>query len=284
MQALAFELPRALEAREPPERRGLRRDEVRLHGRLARHGRARPTPASTTSRTTCAPGDLLVVNVSATLPAAIAGPPRGRLGVPRPCRHARAAARRALARGRAPQPRRRTPGARRGRRADRAARRRVSSSSSPRTPSGKRLLLGTASTSTVDAFLTEHGEPIRYGYVDPSAGRSSDYQTVYATTPGSAEMPSAGRPFTAELIAALLARGIRVAPLTLHTGVSSPERHEPPFPEQYEVPETTARAGQVDARCRGSRDRGRHDRRPRARDGHRGRWPRLTPAPAGRTS
>ncbi len=54
-------------------------------------------------------------------------------------------------------------------------------------------------------------------------------------------MPSAGRPFTAELITRLVARGIAVAPITLHCGVSSPERHEPPFPEHYEVPDATAR-------------------------------------------
>ena len=54
-------------------------------------------------------------------------------------------------------------------------------------------------------------------------------------------MPSAGRPFTRELITRLVARGIVVAPLTLHAGVSSPESHEPPFPERYEVPERTAR-------------------------------------------
>jgi S-adenosylmethionine:tRNA ribosyltransferase-isomerase len=68
-----------------------------------------------------------------------------------------------------------------------------------------------------------------------------DYQTVYATTPGSAEMPSAGRPFTTELITRLVAHGILIAPITLHTGVSSPERHEPPFPEYFQVPEATAR-------------------------------------------
>jgi S-adenosylmethionine:tRNA ribosyltransferase-isomerase len=54
-------------------------------------------------------------------------------------------------------------------------------------------------------------------------------------------MPSAGRPFSDRLIAGLVARGVAVAPITLHTGVSSPERHEPPFPEQYEVPAATAR-------------------------------------------
>ena len=54
-------------------------------------------------------------------------------------------------------------------------------------------------------------------------------------------MPSAGRPFTAELVTALVARGVLVAPLTLHTGVSSPERGERPYPERYRVPEATAR-------------------------------------------
>jgi S-adenosylmethionine:tRNA ribosyltransferase-isomerase len=66
------------------------------------------------------------------------------------------------------------------------------------------------------------------------------YQNVYATTPGSAEMPSAGRPFTPELITRLVARGILLAPVTLHAGVSSPERHEAPLPESFEVPITTA--------------------------------------------
>ena len=59
---------------------------------------------------------------------------------------------------------------------------------------------------------------------------------MYALQPGSAEMPSAGRPFTAELITRLVAGGVSVAPLVLHTGVSSPERDEPPFPERYRVP------------------------------------------------
>ncbi len=88
----------------------------------------------------------------------------------------------------------------------------------------------------MEDYLASHGEPIRYGYVT-SPGRSTAYQTVYATTPGSAEMPSAGRPFTRELITRLIARGVLVAPITLHAGVSSPERHEAPFPECYEVPE-----------------------------------------------
>jgi S-adenosylmethionine:tRNA ribosyltransferase-isomerase len=68
------------------------------------------------------------------------------------------------------------------------------------------------------------------------------YQTVYATEPGSAEMPSAGRAFTPELITALVARGIGIAPLVLHTGVASLESHEPPYEEYFRVPAETARA------------------------------------------
>jgi S-adenosylmethionine:tRNA ribosyltransferase-isomerase len=67
------------------------------------------------------------------------------------------------------------------------------------------------------------------------------YQTAFALEPGSAEMPSAGRPFTPELVTRLVACGVLVAPVTLHTGVSSPERDEPPYPERYRVPPATAR-------------------------------------------
>ena len=69
----------------------------------------------------------------------------------------------------------------------------------------------------------------------------SAYQNVYALEPGSAEMASAGRPFTPELITRLVAEGVLVAPVTLHTGVSSPESHEAPYPERYRVPEHTAK-------------------------------------------
>ena len=91
------------------------------------------------------------------------------------------------------------------------------------------------------AFLAEHGHPIRYGYV-PREWPLDAYQTVFATEPGSAEMPSAGRPFTAGLITALAARGVLIAPLTLHTGVSSLERGERPYPERFRVPAGTLAA------------------------------------------
>ena len=107
--------------------------------------------------------------------------------------------------------------------------------------SGSRLLLSQLRGGLdVGDLLEASGEPIRYGYVARPWPLCA-YQNVYATVPGSAEMPSAGRPFTTRLIAGLVARGIAIAPLTLHTGVSSPERHEPPFPESYEVPMATAR-------------------------------------------
>src|SRR6266508_2457261 len=67
------------------------------------------------------------------------------------------------------------------------------------------------------------------------------YQTAYATEAGSAEMPSAGRALTPRLITRLAARGIQLAPLILHTGVSSLEEDEPPYAERYRVPAETAR-------------------------------------------
>jgi S-adenosylmethionine:tRNA ribosyltransferase-isomerase len=107
--------------------------------------------------------------------------------------------------------------------------------------SGQRLMLGRfCCTLLVDEYLERHGEPIRYAHV-PRKWPLEAYQNVYAISPGSAEMPSAGRPFTRDLISRLVAREITVAPITLHAGVSSPESHEPPFPEWFEVPGHTAR-------------------------------------------
>jgi S-adenosylmethionine:tRNA ribosyltransferase-isomerase len=90
-------------------------------------------------------------------------------------------------------------------------------------------------------YLDQYGSPIRYRYV-PEPWPSQYYQTVFATDPGSAEMPSAGRPFSHELIDALVNAGISVAPLVLHTGVSSQESHEPPYEERYLVARETADA------------------------------------------
>jgi S-adenosylmethionine:tRNA ribosyltransferase-isomerase len=92
----------------------------------------------------------------------------------------------------------------------------------------------------LEPYLAENGHAIRYRYV-PRSWPLSAYQNVYAVEPGSAEMPSAGRPLTAEVITRLVAGGVLVAPITLHTGVSSQERHEAPFAERYRVSTHTAR-------------------------------------------
>ena len=95
-------------------------------------------------------------------------------------------------------------------------------------------------TGPLQRHVARHGRPIAYGYLDHAYPLEA-YQSVFATVPGSAEMPSAGRPFTATLITRLVARGVAVAPVTLHTGVSSQEAGEAPQPERFEVGAHTAR-------------------------------------------
>ncbi|MGA2925204.1 MAG: S-adenosylmethionine:tRNA ribosyltransferase-isomerase [Solirubrobacteraceae bacterium] len=241
MHAPAFELPAALEAREPAEARGLARDAVRLMV-------ARRADASIEHRRFCelpellVPGDLLVVNVSATIPAAIAAQRAdgSEVRVHVATRAPGLDDRWRVVELRSPDGARPVRG--------RAGERLVLAGGDGDTlelvapyASGARLALARLyGPLSVEQLLTKHGEPIRYGYVSGGWPLAA-YQNVYATVPGSAEMPSAGRPFTPELITTLGARGVRVAPLVLHAGVSSPERHEPPFPEQYELPEPTAR-------------------------------------------
>jgi S-adenosylmethionine:tRNA ribosyltransferase-isomerase len=92
----------------------------------------------------------------------------------------------------------------------------------------------------LQGYLSQFGFPIRYKYVR-QGWPISYYQTVYATEMGSAEMPSAGRAFTPELITKLVANGIQFAPILLHTGVASLEGDEPPYEEYYKVPAHSAR-------------------------------------------
>jgi S-adenosylmethionine:tRNA ribosyltransferase-isomerase len=89
-------------------------------------------------------------------------------------------------------------------------------------------------------YLLRHGTPIRYPYVRGDWPVEA-YQTVFGVRPGSAEMPSASRPFTPEVVTRLVARGVAFAPLRLDTGVSSLEAGEAPYPEPYDVPPSTAR-------------------------------------------
>ncbi|HEX9863941.1 MAG TPA: S-adenosylmethionine:tRNA ribosyltransferase-isomerase [Acidimicrobiia bacterium] len=93
-------------------------------------------------------------------------------------------------------------------------------------------------TSDVLQYLEEHGRPIRYQ--GGPAWPIRDYQTIFAGEPGSAEMPSAGRPFTPDLVTRLVSKGVTVVPILLHTGVSSYEDDETPGEERYRVPAATA--------------------------------------------
>jgi S-adenosylmethionine:tRNA ribosyltransferase-isomerase len=232
MSALELPLP---EAHEPPEVRGAGRDDVALlvatrHDLGLVHARFHNIPSFLKA------GDLLVVNTSATLAAAL----DAQFG------------------GEAAQLWLSTPSHDGGwivelRTRDRRA--------YPRPPVGTRLDLPHGAHAQIVApfagsdrlavarfdlgepledYLRRHGQPIRYGYV-PEPWPVDAYQTVFGREPGSAEMPSAGRPFTSELVLELLGRGILFAPIVLHTGVSSPERGEPPYPERFRVPAATAK-------------------------------------------
>ncbi len=121
--------------------------------------------------------------------------------------------------------------------------------SSP-TGHGNRLWRATAS-GDLPAAMARVGRPIAYGYLDRRYPLA-DYQTVFGIDPGSAEMPSAARPFTTSLVTRLIAKGVAVAPVTLHTGLSSQEAGEAPQPERYAVPAVTAEAVNA-TRARGNR-------------------------------
>ena len=239
-----FDSPDDSTAPAPPEERGLARDEVRMlvvTEQGVAHALFRDLPAY------LLPGDLVVVNNSATLAAefdAMAGPRRpvvvhaatglddGTWVVE--LRTAPDASRAILdaevgdelelpAGGRltllAPYPR---------------------AASSP-TGSGNRLWRAAVSgPRPLEQHLVRYGRPIAYGYLDRSYPLAA-YQTVFATRPGSAEMPSAARPFSPELVTRLVATGVGVAVVTLHTGVSSQEAGEAPQPEWFEVSATVAR-------------------------------------------
>ena len=99
----------------------------------------------------------------------------------------------------------------------------------------------------VTELMERAGTPIRYGYVR-EAYPLEHYQTLFADRPGSAEMPSAARPFTEKTVACLRAKGVEMASITLHTGVSSLEvetenvAEQTLYPEPFEVPAETVEA------------------------------------------
>jgi S-adenosylmethionine:tRNA ribosyltransferase-isomerase len=221
-----------LHAHEPPEARGLSRDGVRLlvgrraTGEVSHH-------AFTDLPRLLRAGDVLVVNTSATLPAAV--PVDGSSGLVVHFSTELSAgvwlvelrdnAGKAQHRSGTPGGRYPLPGG---------------ASVALREPYSQGRLWVADVDAAMPAFLYQYGRPIRYDYVDGSWPLPY-YQTVFATQPGSAEMPSAARPFTDRLVTRLVAAGVQVVPLLLHTGVASPEAHERPYPERFVVPATTAR-------------------------------------------
>ncbi|MEW5957656.1 MAG: S-adenosylmethionine:tRNA ribosyltransferase-isomerase [Chloroflexota bacterium] len=244
-----FHLPPELEAGEPPEARGLARDQVRLMVSYRRadrieHTRFRDLPNY------LAAGDLLVINTSGTLKAALEATRRDGTAlevhlstrlpadlwvveVRQPAEIAtqpfyKATPGEVLA----------MPGG-----AGLTLHTPYLAAQRHNPEASVRLWVATLHLPEAVAFsdyLDRHGFPIRYRYVR-QAWPIDAYQTVFATEPGSAEMPSAGRAFTPDLMTRLAAKGVQIAPLILHTGVASLESHEPPYEEYYHVPAETAR-------------------------------------------
>ena len=234
-----FRRPPASDATEPPEAHGIARDAVKLlvaepsgvdHARFADLGDY------------LRPGDLLVVNNSATLPAAVDG---RRAGQPVEVHFSTARGEKLWvvelrpavnATGHLPNIR---PGER-VELPDGGALIVGSSYPQPGTDGSRLWTARVVVEGDVAPYLARYGRPIRYAYV-PRQWPLEYYQTVFARVAGSAEMPSAARPFSTELVTALVAAGIAIAPITLHAGVSSAEPGEGPVPEPFEVPPATAR-------------------------------------------
>jgi len=222
--ALKTNTPRLLEAVEPPERRGLARDEVRMlvtdrAQRTHTHARFLELPAFLRA------GDLLLVNDSATIPAAVTATRENGAAI---ALHVATMIDRRLwtvePRGtvRAGEELRLPGGG-------------CAVIIAPLDPERPRLWYAWFRLPLeMNAFLMQYGEPIRYGYVARHFPLS-DYQTIFANEPGSAEMPSAARPFAPRVVHALHERGVEIACVTLHCGVASFEAPERPGTERYVV-------------------------------------------------
>ena len=241
-----------LEAHEPAELRGSGRDDVRMlvsdraTGAVT-HAHFRDLPQFLRA------GDLLVLNTSATLPAALTAirdngdaialhwstPLPGGLSIVEPRAGVAAGFSRPAEAGR------------------------YTHGESFTLPDGRATLLAPYRDSQrlwiaqldiglpIVEYLRRWGRPITYPYVERSFPIDA-YQTVYADIAGSAEMPSAGRAFTRPMLACLRRGGVQLAKLVLHTGVASLELHERPYEEWYEVPLRTAERVRA-AKARGGR-------------------------------
>ena len=238
-----FELPDALTAHAPPEDRGLRRDGVRLLV-ASPEGIVHSTFVHLADH--LQPGDLVVVNTSATTAAevdAVAADGTGRvlhLATPLGSDTWVVEVRSAPDGERAVLDHRPGDALRLGGGSTVTLVRPLADAPASPTGQGNRLWVAEISDRQgLERRLAEVGRPIAYGYLSRRLPLA-DYQTVFGRHPGSAEMPSAGRPFTAEVVLDLVTRGVGVAPVLLHTGVSSQEAGEPPQPERFHVPQSTA--------------------------------------------
>ncbi|HEX9709002.1 MAG TPA: S-adenosylmethionine:tRNA ribosyltransferase-isomerase [Candidatus Thermoplasmatota archaeon] len=236
--ALRFERPKELEADAPPELRGSTRDGVRLLVSTPaghEHHAFRDLPALLT------PGDLVVVNESATLPAGL--PARGAVGDFTLCLSTNYGRGLWLTEPRWGPARPGPLPLRPGDRFEAAGLRATVVAEYPGLP---RLLFVHLNGDVLSA-AARRGAPIRYAYLREPLGLEF-YQTVFSRVPGSAEMPSAARPFTLAAVRALAARGVRFATVVLHAGVSSLEveaplvEAQPLYPEPFEVPAATVAA------------------------------------------
>jgi len=234
---LVFDRPEDLFARTPPEKRGRGRDDVRLLVTLPdghRHARFEDLPRF------LRPGDLLVVNESAAIPASL--PVEGRMGdiLLNLCTRFRSdlwVAEPRWSPGKpGPMPVRPGDELHVG-----AARIRLLSEY----PGLPRLWFALADR-PFESIAAEVGGPIHYGYTD--AWPMEVYQTEFSRVPGSAEMPSAARPITPRIKGLLEEAGVGFASILLHTGVSSLEiegetvEGEAMYPEPFSVPRETAEA------------------------------------------
>lgn len=236
-----FELPPELEARVPAELRGSGRDDVRLlvtrnGGEEIVHAHFRELPSF------LAPRDLVVLNTTATLPAALTAIRENgdaitlHVSTPLPGGIVVVEPRKTLVHE---GERLTLPGEARA------------TLLTPYRDSQRLWLARFDGVSSLREYLMRFGRPIRYSYVE-NEYPIDRYQTVYAREAGSAEMPSAGRPFTRQLLACLRRSGVHLAKLVLHAGVASLEQHERPYDEWFEVPARTAEEVRK-AKARGNR-------------------------------
>ncbi len=235
VQDLTFERPDALQATRPPELRGAGRDDVQLLvSRPKGHTHAHFTQLPRFLR----PGDLLVVNDSATLPASLSV--QGAWGGFTLNLSTRYGAQLWLAEPRWSPSRPGPLPLEVGQILEVAGLEARVLAPHPKLP----RLWFVAFEGDVEAAMNRYGAPIRYAYVPDVFGRET-YQTVFAARPGSAEMPSAGRPFSLELVRDLGRGSVELATVTLHTGVSSLEvepdlENHTLYAEPFEVSAATA--------------------------------------------